>query len=500
MKNLEQVEKEIEILIRSRYPIIYLVTWEEDRTEKILERIAKKLGKKCHSWTSSGGFPSIQLEKPDQPLFALDHILKTPESGLFVLKDFHVFLNPERNFELNHVIRKLRDLASQLRTSKKTLIIQAPLLQIPLEIEKDITVIDIPLPNQEEIREILDGILSGLKDHKKVQISQDPTLKERVTKAALGLTAYEAENVFCKSIVHNLKFDEEDLELVLYEKKQIIRKSQILEYLDLKENLNNVGGLNGLKNWLNNRTLSFSEKARAYGLPQPKGLLLLGVQGCGKSLAAKAVAHSWTLPLLRMDIGNLFSSYIGSSEANMRKALKTAESLAPCVLWIDEIEKGFAGVQGAGTSDSGTSKRIFASFLTWLQEKTAAVFVIATANSIKNLPPELLRKGRFDEIFFIDLPKKEDRIVIFDIHIRKRNRDPKKFDLPKLALASDGFNGAEIEQAIISALYDTFPKDRDIETQDILEALRETVPLSVTMAENVQEIREWASKRARMAS
>lgn len=497
---LTELEHELQLLIRARYPILYLVTWEEDRCETILKKVAGQLGKDLHFWSSSRGFDRLQIEKGDQPLYALSEIERSPDNAVFVLQDFHFFLNPDKNYDLNLVVRKLRDVGYGLRRSHKTIIITSPVLMIPPELEKDVCVVDVPMPNYDEMRGILDSLLQGVSQNSGVKVSNNPTLKERVAKAALGLTAYEAENAFAKAIVEKRSFDDSDLERVLDEKKQIIRKTQVLEFLDLKENFDNVGGLNQLKDWLKNRLHSFSDRARDYGLPQPKGLLLLGVQGCGKSLASKAVGALWTLPLLRLDVGSLFGSFIGSSELNMRRAIKTAESLAPCVLWIDEIEKGFSGMTGSGVSDAGTSSRVFASFLTWLQEKTAPVFVVATANSIKDLPPEFLRKGRFDEIFFIDLPKIEERQAILEIHLKKRKRDPKKFDLPQLARATEGFNGAEIEQAIISALYDTFPKNRDITTDDLMAAIKQTVPLSVTMAENVAEIRAWASKRARPAA
>jgi len=503
MNRLEQTLLELELLIRSRYPIIYLVTYEEARSQKLLQTLAKKLEKELYIWSVTKGFDHLTLEKPEQPLYALAHIENSPEKAIFVLQDFHVFLTPDKNFDLNHVVRKIRDLADSLRRSHKTLIIQSPFLHIPHELEKDISVVDLPIPDYTEIMGILNGLLDGLKANTQISISKDQDLKEKIVKAALGLTANEAENVFAKSIVNDRKFDVEDLQMVLEEKKQIIRKTEFLDYLDLSESMANVGGLAGLKSWLQNRSHAFSEKAKAYGLPEPKGLLLLGVQGCGKSLASKAVANLWTLPLLRMDIGKMFGKFVGDSESNMRKAILTAESLAPCVLWIDEIEKGLSGMGGGGgggDNDGGVSKRLFGYFLTWMQEKKSPVFVLANANLIADLPPELLRKGRFDEIFFIDLPSLEERKSIFDIHLKKRKRDSSKFNLAALAQACEGFNGAEIEQAIISALYDTFPKNRDITDQDILTALKQTVPLSVTMAESITNLREWAHKRARLAT
>jgi len=314
------------------------------------------------------------------------------------------------------------------------------------------------------------------------------------------LTLNEAENVFAKTLIKRGGLGAEHLDVIISEKEQIVRKSGLLEYYHSTERFDDVGGLDLLKDWLRKRQMAFTERAREYGLPTPKGVLLIGVQGCGKSLTAKAVASLWKVPLLRLDMSRIFSSLVGASEENLRNALRVAESVSPCILWVDELEKSFAGAQSSALSDAGTTARVLGYFLTWLQEKTAPCFVIATANSIEQLPPELLRKGRLDEIFFVDLPSKRERMEIFAIHLRKRKRDPSLFDLEALAEASQGFSGAEIEQAVISALYDAFSEGRDITTDDILKAIRETVPLSVTMKEQIDALREWASGRARRAS
>lgn len=296
----------------------------------------------------------------------------------------------------------------------------------------------------------------------------------------------------------NKIFDVRGIDLILSEKKQIIKKSSILEYYDSQENITNIGGLENLKSWISKRTRSFSEEARNFGLPEPKGILLLGVQGCGKSLSAKAISSIWKLPLLKLDMGAIFGKYVGESESNVRKAIKTIESVAPAILWIDELEKGFSGM---GNADShGTDSRVFASFLTWLQEKTKPVFVIATANDVSALPPELLRKGRFDEIFFVDLPTKQERIDIFKIHLLKRIKDVTKFDLNLLAEKSNGYSGAEIEQVIISALYDAFDENREVELNDIIVNIEKSVPLSVTMKEKIDCLRNWAKSRTVPAS
>ncbi len=315
-----------------------------------------------------------------------------------------------------------------------------------------------------------------------------------------GLTLKEAENVFAKTIVLDGKLDSSDVSVVFSEKQQIIRKSGLLEYYETREQLENVAGLEKLKEWLVKRGLAFTERAVEFGLPAPRGVLLLGVQGCGKSLCAKAASSLWKLPLLRLDIGRMFGSLVGSSEENMRRAIQTAESIAPAVLWVDEIDKAFGGSSNSGGSDGGTAVRVFGTFLTWLSEKCSPVFVIATANDISQLPPELLRKGRLDEIFFVDLPSERERIDVFRIHLVRRGRKPELFDLTELARRSDGFSGAEIEEAIISGLYDAFSSQRELDQETLCNALTETVPLSKTMHEDLSRLRGWAAGRARPAS
>jgi SpoVK/Ycf46/Vps4 family AAA+-type ATPase len=380
------------------------------------------------------------------------------------------------------------------------LIIISPVLTVPVELEKEFVVIDYDLPVFEEMSELLEGIIEVVSASQDVVVDLNPETKERLIKASLGLTRSEAENAFARAIVLDKRLDKDDIDKVLEEKKQAIRKSKLLEYYEAREDFGNVGGLDSLKDWLSKRSVAFTQKAIEFGLPQPKGILLIGVQGCGKSLTAKAVASLWKMPLLRLDIGAVFSGIVGSSEENMRRAIKAAETLAPIILWIDEIEKGLSGVQSSTFSDAGTSARVFSTFLTWLQEKTAAVFVIATANNIQLLPPELLRKGRFDEIFFVDLPSVEERKEIFKIHIKKKKRDPDKFDLDNLASQASGYSGAEIEQAVIASLYDAFLENRDINTTDILKNIKVSIPLSVTMKEGIEQVRNWAKDRARCAS
>jgi SpoVK/Ycf46/Vps4 family AAA+-type ATPase len=382
----------------------------------------------------------------------------------------------------------------------KTIIMVSPVLEIPPELEKEITVLNHPLPGKDDLGVLLDTIIADLADSKKVQIQLESADRKKLLQAASGLTLAEAENVFAKILVKNQRLDLDGIAEVFSEKQQIVRKSGLLEYHTATETFGNVGGLAALKDWLNKRATAFSDEARAFGLPVPRGILMLGVQGCGKSLCAKAVATQWQLPLLRFDMGRMFGSLVGSSEQNVRRAIAVAESIAPVILWVDEIDKAFAGAASSGNSDAGTTARVFGTFLTWLSEKTAPVFVVATANDISQLPPELLRKGRLDEIFFVDLPGQAEREEIFRIHIAKRGRDPVNYDIPACADATPDFSGAEIEEAINSALYDAFSAHQELATAHILQAIRQTVPLAKTMDEQIHRLRTWSEGRARNAS
>ncbi len=490
MADARNVDVELETLIRARYPIIYIVSWEERRVEETIREICQKRGKKMLLWTYTTGVAGNVASR--DPLQALEYVLTAPDQSVFVLKDFHPFIADVG------VTRRLRDLVYVLKTSYKTLIILSPILKLPPELEKEVTVVDYQLPTINDLDRLLEGIIQSVRSNPQVSVELTPQEREQVIQAASGLTSNEAENVFAKSLVEKKKFD---VTVILSEKEQIIRKSGMLEYFPPTTAFADVGGMDMLKEWMGQRTASFSEEARKYGLPEPRGVLLLGVQGCGKSLTAKAIASLWNLPLLRLDVGKVFAGIVGSSEENMRKAIATAESVSPAILWIDELEKGFSGTQSSGSTDGGTTSRVFGSFLTWLNEKTAPVFVVATSNDVQQLPPELMRKGRFDEIFFIDLPAAPERAEIFSIHLKKRHRDPAKFDLNRLANASIGFSGAEIEQAVIAALFSAFHENaREMVTEDVLKAVEETVPLSVTMAEGVDTLREWADTRARRSS
>jgi SpoVK/Ycf46/Vps4 family AAA+-type ATPase len=394
------------------------------------------------------------------------------------------------------VIRWLRDAIASFKDNQKTIVLMSPVQQIPIELEKEVVVLDFPMPNMGE----LDRVLSRqLESNRQRKISTQT--REKLLKAALGLTKDEAQKVYRKAQVTAGRLTEAEVEIVLSEKKQLIRRNGILEYIEDDETIDSVGGLEELKRWLKQRSNAFSERAREYGLPQPKGMLILGVPGCGKSMIAKTTSRLWGLPLLRLDIGRVYDgSMVGRSEANLRSALKTAESISPVILFIDELDKAFAGSAGSADSDGGTSSRIFGSFLTWMQEKKSPVFVMATANRVERLPGEFLRKGRFDEIFFVDLPNHEERQDIFKIHLSKRRKDILRFDLDQLAKVSEGFSGAEIEQAVIAAMYEAFAQDREFTQLDIIAAIKSTLPLSKTMTEQVTALRDWARQRARPAA
>lgn len=489
---------EIEVLIRAKYPILSIVSWEERRVQEAVQRVCTDLGRTLHTWSVTQGMqPPVSragnVVKPTQlpaELEALALVHEAPEYTVFLLKDFHPYMRDYR------VIRLLRDLAARLRGRAQTLILSGPQLTLPPDLEKDVTVVDFPLPDTPEIDATLDKLISVVKDNPNVDVDLEPVARERLVKSAQGLTQDEIESVFARSLVEKKRFD---VEVVLEEKKQIIRKSGILEYYAPEAHLKDVGGLELLKEWLSKRTKSFSDAAREFGIPAPKGILLLGVQGCGKSLTAKAVAAQWNLPLLKLDVGRIFGSLVGQSEENIRRAIAVAESVAPCILWADELEKGFAGV-GSSVGDSGTTARVFATFLTWMSEKTSPVFLIATANDVSALPPEMLRKGRFDEIFFVDLPDGPEREEIFRIHLAKRKREVAKFNLKTLAKATDGFSGAEIEQVVVGALYVAFDAGRDLQQKDLVAEAKSVVPLSVMMREEIDELRTWAELRTRPAS
>jgi len=480
--------EQLDLLIRSRHPIICIPTPEEERAEQSIREAAA--GRPVFFWDIVNGYEHNKSAR-NNPAAALETVETAAEAegGIFILRDFHRFLNDAS------VARRLRNTARAIRARKVTAVLLSPSYQVPADLGEDITVLDFPLPDSAAVSAEMERCLA------RTPPALEPGGREALVKACLGLTIDCVRRVLQMAVAAHSRVDDRAIALVLEEKRQRIRRTEVLEFHPASESLDDIGGLDNLKVWLNKRTRAFSDDARKYGLPNPRGVLLVGIQGTGKSLCAKAIARLWRLPLLRLDVGRLMASLVGESEGRTREMIRLAEAMAPCVLWIDEIEKAFAGAAGP-SGDSGVSSRVFATFLNWLSEKTAPVFVAATANDVLGLPPELLRKGRFDDIFFIALPTRRERREIFNVHLRRvREHSLREYDLDYLAAESEGCSGAEIEQAVIEAMYDAFDKRREFNTNDIVAALARTVPLSRTSKEHIGKLQQWAAEgRARPAA
>ena len=485
---------EFALLLRARYPLLYCATAEEERLEQAIAAVAADQGGRAvYRWDFVDGIQGSTNEAGTakrNPLQALEFIEKLPANApsILILRDFHRFLDDIS------VGRKLRNLARLFRSQPKNLLLLAPRVTLPDDLAEVVTVVEFPLPDAAEIREELQRLLTSIGQR------LDETQLEAVVRSCQGLSLERIRRVVARALAAHGQLAEADFDLILEEKRQTIRQTQILDFIPAAEQMSDIGGLDQLKDWLQRRSGAFSEQARRYGLPHPRGLLLAGVQGTGKSLSAKAIAHYWHLPLLRLDVGRLFAGLVGESESRTRQMIQIAEALAPCVLWIDEIDKAFAGLEGRG--DSGTASRVFGTFLTWMSEKQSPVFVVATANEVQALPPELLRKGRFDEIFFVGLPNADERWAIFEVHLtRLRPQNLRAYDLDRLAAATPDFSGAEIEQSLVEAMHLGFSQNRDFTTEDILEATRQLIPLARTAQAQVEALQQWAaSGRARSAS
>ncbi|MBI3552087.1 MAG: AAA family ATPase [Elusimicrobia bacterium] len=483
---------ELDVLLRSRATLIVLITSEETRAADLVHGVCKKKGRPCYSWEMADGFSLLgdddgAVPSAADPLAALEHIRKGPDKAVYLLPDFHDAWVDKK------VKRKLRTVVQELVFTRRSIVVTTPSGEIPEELKDRAVLINIPLPDEAELGDALDELLKN----PDLKISIEPARRERLLRAASGLTSAQAQRVFAKGMVTDGGLTDADVDLVVSEKKELIRESNALEFYPAQTLPKDVGGLEVLKGWLDSRAGAFGPAAKKYGLPVPKGIALIGIPGTGKTLSAKMVGSLWGLPLLRFDVGALFGSFVGESEERTRKALRLAEAVSPCVLWIDEMEKALAH----GGNDSGTSTRVFGSILTWMSEKTAPCFVVATANDISALPPELLRRGRFDEIFFLDLPTKDERKAIFAVHLDKRGRKSADYDLKALAEASAGYVGAELEQAVTDAMYAAFAEKREFETKDVLGALKRLVPLSVSQRERVADLRSWLLEgRAQSAS
>ncbi|MDY6806738.1 MAG: AAA family ATPase, partial [Cyanobacteriota bacterium] len=478
-------KEEFELLLRARYPIIYIPTREEERVEIAIAEAAKERGNRAvYIWDFVEGYqdnPNYAGLGKRNPLQALELTDKLPESApaILILRDFHRFL------EDVSISRKLRNLARSLKSQPKNIVIIAPQITIPEDLSEILTVLEFPLPDGEQIKTEVERLFVAMGQ------SVPKSLLDDVVRAARGLSIERIRRVLAKAIATHGELQPDDVDLILEEKRQTIRQTQILDFYPARENISDIGGLDNLKDWLLRRGGAFSQRAREYGLPHPRGLLLVGIQGTGKSLTAKAIAHHWHLPLLRLDVGRLFAGLVGESESRTRQTISLAEALAPCVLWIDEIDKAFAGFDSKG--DGGTTSRVFGTFITWLAEKTSPVFVVATANNIQSLPPEILRKGRFDEIFFVGLPNQDERKAIFEVHLsRLRPQNIKNYDLERLAYETPDFSGAEIEQTLIEAMHIGFSQNRDFTLDDVLEAASQIIPLARTAKEQINFLQEWA--------
>ncbi len=488
---MQSWHQNIDLLIKSRTPLIWIRSREEERLFKVLKEVCVRLNKKrIIVWDCVNGIKgSLNDEKKfiNNPLGILNWIRSQSNdtSTMLLLKDFHKF------YDDPSISRTIKELSFSIKETPHNLIFSSHIYPNSEELDELMTIIELPLPNQKELSALIKNIAikteSGLNENDLTELAM----------ASSGLSEIRVRQVAARALTQRGKISKDDLKDIIEEKKQVIARSEILEFFESKSEQNDIGGLKILKNWLKQRHQAFSKEAREYGLPLPKGVLLVGPQGTGKSLTAKAIAKSWSMPLLKLDVGRLFSGLVGSSEARTRETISRAEAMSPCILWIDEIDKGFGG---DARSDGGTSQRVLASLLTWMAEKESAVFVIATANAIDKLPPELLRKGRFDEIFFLDLPKSDERLSILDLHLKKR-RPNFNFQLTTIVDRTNGYSGAELEQAVIEAMHYSFSENREITERDLIRAVSELVPLSRTAKEQIEALKEWSSSgRARLAS
>jgi SpoVK/Ycf46/Vps4 family AAA+-type ATPase len=473
------------LLLKARYPIIYIVTSEEERVEYLLKYSTKKyLARTCYSWDFIDGYkgnPNDIGFAARNPLEALNLPDKlTPETGaIFILKDYDNFL---KDFS---VTRKLKNLGKTLKTQPKNIIIVSSELALPDSLKELVTIVEFPLPSYQEIFDELNRLVKSL------QQSVNEEIINKLTSACQGLSMERIRRVLSKIIAQYGEINDSSIILVLEEKKQIIQKTQLLEFCLSDKTLSDLGGLDNFKSWLKIRSNAFSLSAVKYGLPYPKGLLMVGVQGTGKSLAAKIIAHEWNLPLLRLDFGRLFASLVGQSESRIRKMIVIAEALSPCILWVDEIDKAFTNSQNSG--DNGTTNRVLATFITWLSEKTSPVFVVATANNIDWIPPEVIRKGRFDEVFFLALPNFQERQAIFKVHLTKvRPEEIENYEIELLSKITKNFSGAEIEQVIVEAMRVGFSESREFTTEDMLNVSKRFVPLANTKSKEISQLMEWA--------
>jgi len=483
---------DLDLLLRSRHALILLDTVEEDRAQTLLAHLADHLDIPLFVWTSSKGLR--RSDKPTgiydtgDPAKALAHVESACFPALYMFRGLGTYLD---NADLR---QRLRDASEPYADVTGALILTGTDVDVGETLRSSVATVRFPPPDVEEYRSLLMHIIRDLNSQGRVEIDQTPEETTRLLQGLRGLTLLEAGKILTRAMVEDGRLSPEDMGEVIDAKREIVEREGLLEYYPLEESMDEVADLATLKAWLRKRRaiVSTPERASEFGLEFPRGVLLLGVPGCGKSLCAKAVAMEWQLPLLKLDPSNLYNKFIGESERNFKRAIATAEHMSPVILWIDELEKAFAG---AGDNDGGVSQRILGTFLSWLQDRRGDVFIVATANDVSRLPAEFLRKGRFDEVFFVDLPDEATRREILRIHLARRHRDPDAFNLAELASASEGFSGSEIEQAVVAALYTAFSDSTELSSGAVLAEIESTRPLSELMAEKVTSLRTWADGR-----
>jgi SpoVK/Ycf46/Vps4 family AAA+-type ATPase len=527
--DMADVVERLKVLINSSTPIVIMETVEETRALQLVRTASADLNMAVFEWTIADGLtrsgsnsPALPSgvalqaringprhaadpDAPDSrpaaiyhtqdPVQALANLETITLEAVFVLKDFH------RHMEDAVVVRRLRDVGQKFSTNRRTVIITAPAITVPPELASLVEFLDLPLPDHQRLRQIIDETLARLSKTHTFQGKLDGMGLDAMANNLRGLTEEGAERAISQTLVARYGLCAETVTDVLEAKKELLRRSEMLDFVEVSDTMANIGGLDNLKHWLAQRRGAWEDEARAFGLEPPRGMIILGVQGCGKSMCARAVAGEWKLPLVKFDTAAVYDKYVGETEKRIQKVFQVAAGLAPCVLWIDELEKVFAGSgPDSASADAGVSSRLLAAFLSWMQDRKAPVFVAATCNNVTALPPELIRKGRFDELFFVDLPNHAERKQIFAIQLAKRKRNPADFDLNRVATTADGYSGAEIESVVQTALYAAYSQKHPVTTQALLDALSGTVPLSTTRAEEIEALRAWARTRAVPAS
>jgi MoxR-like ATPase len=504
-QSLTQGIKELETLVQSYHPLIAIATMEEERATNLLQAVAQAVGIQLMEWSVTRGLSrmpmpgmnrwnnefappgsqsSTSYAETTDPEKLLTTLQENSSKAIYLLKDFTQHLdNPT-------IVRQLREVAQQFSQTRSVIVLIGHDLELPAQIKQDVVFYDLGLPGADELEQVITEAVKTLRVQQRVNVNVTEADMRRLVTALTGMTLKQARQVICHAALEDGELNGQDVGQILDRKAQVIRNDGILDFFPANDQAPQLGGFKGLKQWLTEASIGFSPRAKAIGLPAPKGILIVGVQGCGKSLAAKTIAQAWKMPLLKLDAGRLYNKFVGESEQNFRRAIALAESMAPTILWIDEIEKSFS--QSNSDADGGLSQRLFGSFLTWMQEKSQSVFVIATANDISKLPPELLRKGRFDEIFFVDLPDAIERQQILQIHLQKHQQNPVQFDFPQLLQVTEGFSGAEIEQAIITALYRSLYRQQNLDTELLVSTIQSTVPLSIARRQDVEHLQAIA--------